>query len=55
VTYTTQDFHLVLLNFHSAAAPVTELPSRQFSINPRDIDRQTRRQAFNNRDQRATV
>jgi hypothetical protein len=50
MTYATQNFSLVLLNLHPAAATVAPLPSRQLSINPRSSDRQTRRQTFDYRD-----
>jgi hypothetical protein len=50
MAHAAQNLYLISLNLHPAAATIAPLPSRQFSINPRGIDRQPRRQAFNNRD-----
>jgi hypothetical protein len=50
MAHATKNLHLILLNLHPAAATVTALPSRQFSVNPRSSDRQTRRQTFDYRD-----
>jgi hypothetical protein len=55
VTYATEDFHLVLLDLHAAAAAVTPLPTLQFAIELCNFNGQTRGQAFDYRDQRATV
>jgi hypothetical protein len=55
MAHAAKNLHAVLLNLHAAATTVAPLPPRQFSVNPAGIDRQTRRQAFNNRDQRPTV
>jgi hypothetical protein len=55
MTHAAKNLCLVLLNLHPAAATVTPLPSLQFTIDLRDVNGQARRQAFDNRDQRATV
>jgi hypothetical protein len=52
---TTQNFCLVLLDLHAAAATITPLPSLQLVIDLRNVNRHAGRQAFYNRDQRATV
>jgi hypothetical protein len=51
MTNTTQDLSLILLNFHSATAAVTPLPSLELMIDQIHVNRQTCRQAFDDRNQ----
>jgi hypothetical protein len=46
---------LVLLNLHPAATSVTQLPSRQFVVDDRNIDWQPSGQTFYDRNQRAPM
>jgi hypothetical protein len=51
----TENLDPILLDLHPAAAAIALLPSPQFMIDLIDIDRQTGRQTFDYRDQRATM
>jgi hypothetical protein len=55
VAHATQNLSLILLNLHSAAASVTELPSRQLVVDYCSIDWQPSGQAFYDCDQRAPM
>src|SRR4029077_11668275 len=52
---TTQDLRLVLLDLHPATTTIAPLASFEFVIDLIPVDRHTRGQPFNYRDERATV
>jgi hypothetical protein len=55
MTDTAKYLHLVLLDLHSPAAAITKLSPVQLVINLLDVNRQTRRQAFDDRNESAAV
>jgi hypothetical protein len=55
VAHAAQNLRRVLLDLHSPAAPVAPLPPPQFPVDQLDLDRHTRRQTFDYRDQRAPM
>jgi hypothetical protein len=50
-----QDFGVVALYLHPAAATVTKLPPPQFIVDQFRIDGHSRGQSLNNRDQRPSM
>lgn len=55
MTNAAENLDLVVLNLHPPATPVSVLTPLEIAIDLRYVDRQTRGQPFNDRDQRATV
>jgi hypothetical protein len=55
MTHAAQNLHAVALNLHAPPAPVAPLTPFQLAIDLLHINRQTGRQAFDDRHKRATV
>ena len=54
-THAGQPFDLIRFDLHARAAAIALLTTRQFVIDPRNINRNTGGQSFDYRDKRATV
>src|SRR5512132_1888167 len=55
MAHAAEDLDAIVLDLHAPAASVALLSAPQFTIEQLNIDRQASGQAFDNRDERATV